>query len=81
MFCPQKVSRKRLSLCMSENGNISAGTNAFKHAESKSKEFPLRRPTVFSQTAILSLPISRQFFFIVQRHGWMKTRGCITQND
>ena len=28
------------------------------------EEFPLRRPEVFSQTAILSLLISRQFFLL-----------------
>ena len=49
------------------------GTNTFKHAEPKSEEFPLSRPTVFSQTAVLSLLVSRHFFFIVQRHGWMGT--------
>ena len=29
------------------------GTNIFKDAESKSEEFPLHRPAVFAQTAIL----------------------------
>ena len=51
---PRKVSRKRFSLCMSWNWNIFMGTNTIKHAESKSEEFPLRRPAVFSQTAVLS---------------------------
>ena len=55
------------------------GTNTFEDAESKSKELPLRKPAVFSQTAILCSLILRQFFFIVKRHAWMKTRGCITQ--
>ena len=32
------------------------------HAESKSEEFPLRRPAVFSKTAILSLLISQECF-------------------
>ena len=45
---------------MYENVNISMRTNTFKHAEFKSEEFPLRRPTVFSQTAILCLLNSRQ---------------------
>ena len=46
---------------MSENWNICTGTNAFKHAEFKSEEFPLRRPAVFSQTVILSLLIHDNF--------------------
>ena len=32
------------------------------HAESKSEEFPLRRPAVFSETAVVSSLISRHFF-------------------
>ena len=36
---------------------IFSETNTFEHAE-----FPLRRPAVFSQTAILSSLISRQLF-------------------
>ena len=36
--------------------------NTFTHAEFKSEEFPLRRPAVFSQTAILFSLISRQIF-------------------
>jgi hypothetical protein len=41
-------------------GNYS---NTFKHAEFKSEiKFPLRRPAVFSQTAILSSLISQQIF-------------------
>ena len=48
---------------MCENWNISTATNAFKHAESQYEEFPLRRPAVFSQIAILSLLIARQFFY------------------
>ena len=38
------------------------GTNTFKYAEYKSEEFPLCRPAVLSQTAILSSLIERQFF-------------------
>jgi hypothetical protein len=41
---------------------IFSGTNTFEHAEFKSEKFPLRRPAVFSQTAILSSLISRQLF-------------------
>jgi hypothetical protein len=37
-------------------------TNTFEHAEFKSEKFPLRRPAVFSQTAILSSLISQQMF-------------------
>ena len=59
---------------MSENWNISTGTNAFKHAEPKSEEFPLRRPAVFSQTAILSLLIAREFFSLFNdMDGWRHT--------
>ena len=36
--------------------------NTFKHAEFKSEKFPLRRPALFSQTAILSSLISQQIF-------------------
>ena len=39
-----------------------SGTNIFKDAESKSEEFPLRRPAVLSQTAILSSLIHDNFF-------------------
>jgi hypothetical protein len=38
------------------------GTNNFEHAEFKSEKFPLYRPAVFSQTAILSSLISQQLF-------------------
>ena len=48
--------------------------------EFKSEKFPLRRPAVFLQTAILSSLIYDKFF-IVQRHGWMKTQDYITEDD
>ena len=57
------------------------GTNTFEHAEFKSEKFALRRPAVFSQTAILSSLISRQNVFIVQRHGLMMTNDYVTQKD
>jgi hypothetical protein len=51
------------------------GTNTFEHAEFKSEKFPLCRPAVFSQTAILSS------HFIVQGHGSMTTNDYVTQKD
>jgi hypothetical protein len=38
------------------------GTKIFENAEFKSENFPLRRPAVFSQTAILSSVISQQIY-------------------
>jgi hypothetical protein len=62
MLWPRKVPRKRFSFHLSWNWNIFMGTNTFEHAEFKSEKFPLCRPAVFSQTAILSSLISRQLF-------------------
>jgi hypothetical protein len=60
---PFAASRYRsLSQCMSWNWNIFTRTNTFEHAEFKSEKFPLRRPCVFLQTAILSSLISWQIF-------------------
>jgi hypothetical protein len=40
------------------------GTNTFEHVEFKSEKFPLRRPAVFLQNAILSsMILSRQIFY------------------
>ena len=58
--------------------NILTETHTFKHAESKSEEFPLRRPAVFSQTAILSSPISQELFpLFSDTHGWRHTDDAL----
>ena len=56
------------------------GTNTFEHAEFKSKKFPLRRSTVFSQTAIIFTNFTANFF-IVEKHGSMTIHDYVTQKD
>jgi hypothetical protein len=73
MLWPRKVPRKRFSFHLSWNWNIFTGANTFEHAEFKSEKFPLRKPAVFSQTAILSSLISRLFSLFNDTDRWRQT--------
>jgi hypothetical protein len=75
---------RSLSFHLSWNWNIFTGTNTLSsnHAEFKSEKFPLRRPAVFSQTAINFIFTNfTTTFFIVQRHGSMTTNDYVTQKE